>query len=389
MKEEHLILPVFLPNRGCPSRCVFCDQSITAGSAPTRLTPSLLVSWVEEARRQNGREGKATAIRGCEIAYFGATFTGLPLGEQEAWLQAGQTLIQRGLAKSIRISTRPDHVDDSTIERLVRQGVSTVELGVQSLSTPVLTLSQRGYDAATAESAVLRLMKAGCDVVVQLMPFLPGSTQEDDLHAARRVALLRPQGLRLFPTLVLRGTRLAEWYERGEYKPAGYAQAAHRCAAMMEPALEAGVKVLRIGLQDSESLRSNLVAGPHHPALGELAWASLLATVLSGLLQSPEFAGSSPRITVGPRAASLMLGHAGFGRRHLSLLVGRTVDIDCWRSLSLTTGETPWPPMAERPHKGVVKRLGEWVIVGNSEWLHLDRADEDADSSLEESGETG
>jgi len=376
VKEEHLILPIFLPNRGCPSRCVFCDQTVTAGSAPTRLTPALLVSWVEEARKQTGHDMKGSPTQICEIAYFGATFTGLPLAEQNAWLQAARTLIQRGLAHSVRISTRPDHLEDETIRRLVDQGVRTVELGVQSLSTPVLSLSQRDYDAATAESAILRLMKAGCNVVVQLMPFLPGATQEDDLYAARRVALLRPHGLRLFPTLVLQGTRLADWYQRGEYTPAGYAQAAHRCAEMMYPALETGVRVLRIGLQDSESLRSHLVAGPHHPALGELAWASVLSRLVAEVLNSDSFAGSSPRITVSQRSASLMLGHAGFGRRHLSSLIGRTVDIDCWQESD------------EHPAPTVVKVLGDLVITGDKEWLHLDRKGPNADSSLEEFGET-
>lgn len=369
MREELSILPVFLPNRGCPLRCVFCDQSITAGSAPTWLTPLTLPDWVEACCMQSCQDPNSPPPPRRELALFGATFTGMPLADQQAWLDAAAVLKERELIESVRVSTRPDHMDADTVTRLRQQGVTTVELGVQSLSTPVLHLCRREYDETVVEQAFVRLHNAGMRVVAQLMPFLPGAMPEDDIYSVTRLAYWKPDALRLFPTLVLRGTTLEEWYHQGAYVAAGIGEAAARCAEMMYIALNHGVSVLRVGMQDSVSLRSSLVAGPHHPAFGELAWACLAATLLHRVVLSLA-KPSLPTFTVSTRSASLMLGHAGFGKRRLESLLAQCVSLQHMGELDVEACAS-----AEFADTGLLEqeltRLGPLAVFGDSQHVHL------------------
>lgn len=369
MREELSILPVFLPNRGCPLRCVFCDQSITAGSAPTWLTPLTLPDWVEACCMQSCQDPNSPPPPRRELALFGATFTGMSLADQQAWLEAAAVLKERELIESVRISTRPDHMDVATVQRLKQNGVTTVELGVQSLSTPVLHLCRREYDEGVVEQAFVQLRNAGIRVVAQLMPYLPGAMLEDDLYSVTRLVHWNPVAIRLFPTLVLRGTTLEEWYHQGVYVAAGIGEAAVRCADMMQIALTHGVSVLRVGMQDSDSLRASLVAGPHHPAFGELAWACLAASLLNRVVQ--ELAPvAPPAFTVSTRSASLMLGHAGFGKRRLETLLAQSVSLQYLGELDVEACTS-----AEFAETGILERqlatLGPLSVFGDSQHLHL------------------
>ncbi len=359
MKEEITILPVFLPNRGCPQRCVFCDQSITAGTAPTWLTPLTLPDWVQESCHQACGDPDSPPPPKRELALFGATFTGLPLAEQTSWLAAAQILKDRGVIESVRISTRPDQIDKQTVDRLQMSGVKTVELGIQSLSTPVLHLCRREYEEPVVEQAINLLHEAGIAVIGQLMPFLPGAMEEDDLYSVARLSRWKPDGLRLFPTLVLRSTLLEEWYHQGSYVPPGVGEAALRCSEMMQVSLQASVPILRVGMQDSESLRASLVAGPHHPALGELAWAALAALVLSKVVERLDTRPALPQFTVLSRSASLMMGHSAFGKRRLETLLGSAISMDC-----AVTDVSPAP----RPS---LATLGPLKVSGDSGHLYL------------------
>ncbi len=306
------ILPFWFPNHGCPTRCTFCDQSAAQGEAIATPTPEQIATTIHEAAR-------VESDRPLVAAYYGGTFTALPEKRQLELLEPASTLLRQGVLSGIRVSTHPSYTSTQTMARLHSLGVGTVELGVQSFSTEVLTRNHRNYDRTEALEACRTVLDAGLDLVVQLMPFLPGATEADDMEAARLVAELKPSGVRLFPTVALAGTQLESWWREGAWEPPTVEETAVRVARMLRIIVAAEVPVLRIGLQSSRSLDRAVLAGPYHPALGELCRSALLADVLSLALEEMKREGTTcPQLVVEQALASLLTGHEQFGLARLS-----------------------------------------------------------------------
>lgn len=309
------ILPFFFPNKGCGSRCTYCCQAATMGHALDSPAPHTIEALARSARKQRDD-------RPLEIAYFGGTFTAFDAAEQELYLSVARKLKEEGVVDGVRISTHPGYLDDRICSYLLEQGVDTVELGVQSFALAPLTAAGRNYDGERAGQACRQIQDAGLGLVIQLMPFLPGSALADDLESAALTAGLRPDGVRLFPTVVLKGTVLADMAAAGRYVPATVDEARDRCAAMLFPLDEAKIPVLRIGLQASEMTGRQVESGPYHPALGELSWGAYLADRLARMIQAlPDL--TARHIQVEPSLASLLLGHGGAAMERLRCALGR------------------------------------------------------------------
>ncbi|QXE88981.1 radical SAM protein [Geomonas subterranea] len=286
-----LLVPFFISHQGCPHRCVFCDQERVAGAAAGLPTPGHLLRRIEEYRL-------GAPARQLEVAFYGGTFTALPRRDQEGLLLPLQPLLAAGIVRSVRLSTRPDAVDPDTAAFLKEHGVATVELGVQSLDPEVLLLSGRGHGPCEVELSVAVLKRAGIEVGLQLMPGLPGDTPQRSLVSLRRALALKPAFLRIYPTLVIEGTELARRYREGSYHPLSLPQAVSLCKEMLVAAGEAGVPVIRFGLQPTSELDSPgvVLAGPYHPAFGQLVESELCFDRMSALLEGIP-AGS--RVTFG------------------------------------------------------------------------------------------
>lgn len=263
-------------------------------------------------------------------------------GTQRTFLEETRRLRERGLLARVRVSTRPDCVGPAALGLLREYGVSTIELGIQSFDDEVLAAAGRGYSARTARDACERVAASGFDLVVQIMAFLPGAAEESDIRSAGIAASSGAAGLRIFPTVVLRGTELHRMWERGRYVAATVEEAVDRVARMLEevytgssctPAPPAcaeprrfPIDLLRIGLQDGEWAGSALVAGPHHPALGELCLARLLARQLGeAAVELSRETGAPVPISVSPRLVSLLAGHGRAGEKALAEIAGNSV----------------------------------------------------------------
>lgn len=312
------ILPVFLPHRGCPARCIFCDQRVQTGvvSGPSP------VAAAEDLRRELcalQRRGRRAAL-----AFYGGSFDGLDDAERGAWLALASELVREGLVpEGVRISAHPAGLTPARIEELQRGGVRTIEIGVQSLDDAVLAGVRRGHDAAEAVAACRRVQGAGLDCIVQLMMGLPGADASSDEATARGVAALGPAGARIHPTLVLRGTPLAMLLRDGQWAPPELDEAVGRVAGMASIIEAAGVPVLRLGVQEVDGLGARVLAGAWHPAFGELVRGELLAQRLAAGLGEGETA-----VRVARREASLLLGHGRRGLRRLEALAGRRIEAE-------------------------------------------------------------
>jgi len=273
------VVPFFISHLGCPQRCVFCDQEKIAGARGALPgAPEMLARIAQYRESAPGRE--------LEVAFYGGTFTALPRADQHSLLAALQPLLASGYLAAVRLSTRPDAVDSETAFFLKAFGVGTVELGVQSMDDEVLRLSGRGHTARDAELAVRALQGAGLCVGVQLMPGLPGDSDERSLYSLERVLLLKPSFLRIYPTLVLSGTELASLYRAGSYLPQSLDDAVTLCKRMLLAARRAGVPVIRLGLQATSELEAPgvLLAGPYHPAFGQLVESELFYDLMCDLV---------------------------------------------------------------------------------------------------------
>lgn len=299
---KRVIVPFFISHQGCPHRCLFCDQKTLNGSSGRLPMPSEIVDTVRRYRH-------SSHLSQVSVAFYGGTFTSLPQETQRVLLAAVQPLIESGEVGGIRISTRPDAVDDGTAGFLASRGVTLVELGAQSFDDLVLDRTERGYGQRDIVGAVDVLRRHGLKVGIQLMPGLPGDTPERSLGSFESALALRPDCLRLYPTVVLKGTRLAELYYAGAYRPLSLDEAVSRCKEMLHRALQTGVPVIRMGIHPGNDLQEGaaIVAGPYHPAFRHLVESELCFDLICRVVGEP-----SPHdrmvVTCSPRLVSAVIG---------------------------------------------------------------------------------
>ncbi len=319
-----LIIPVFIPHEGCPHRCLFCNQHRISGwNRP--VTPETvqaeIAAWLERA---GGR-------RETQAAFYGGSFTALPRSRQEELLLAARPFLDAGQLRSLRLSTRPDCMDAEQAAFLKDRRVATVELGAQSMSDEVLAFAKRGHTAADTERAAAVLRQAGLETGIQLLIGLPGDSRASLRRTVDRVIALRPDFIRLYPLLVVQNSGLADLHAQGSYKPLSLAKAVILTAFMKERFERAGIRVIRTGLQAGEELESSLLAGPWHPAFGELVSSRLLLRQTRRLLAQAKT--GTFRLRINPRDQSAFRGLK-------SANVERLRQLGLWQRITLTTDPT-------------------------------------------------
>ena len=270
MKLRHNTIPVFIPEEACPNQCVFCNQHRIAGAecAPT----------VEEVvSKVNTHLLTIPAGGEVEIGFFGGNFTGIPIKEQQAYLECVQPYIKSGRVHGIRLSTRPDYINKDILEFLKLYKVTSIELGAQSLDDEVLKLAGRGHTALQVQEAAKLIKENGYNLGLQMMIGLPGDTAEKSIFTAEEIIRLGADCTRIYPTLVIKNTELEQLYIDGKYQPLSLDEAISRVADLVPLFIEANVKILRIGLHPSEGLldRTSLVAGPFEVAFGEMVFSEI------------------------------------------------------------------------------------------------------------------
>ena len=280
-----LVIPVFVPHAGCPNDCCFCNQKIISGS---QKAPSAeeIESKIEIYRKAAGRFDET------QIAFYGGSFTAIEPELQEKYLETVQKYlkINGGFADKIRLSTRPDAIDETVIERLLHYNVRIVELGAQSMDDNVLRLSNRGHSAADTVRASEMLKKAGIILGLQTMQGLPGADFDGDIRTAEKICGIGPDFVRIYPTVVLKHSRLGRDYESGVYRAMPLKRMVELCGRLAEMYVERGIKIIRMGLQTTETIsneseNSDIIGGPYHEAFGQLVKDYLLEQEVAGVAE--------------------------------------------------------------------------------------------------------
>ena len=281
--KKHRNIPIFIPHLGCPNLCVFCNQRSISGCQ--KFERESVISEIEEAL--------STIPCDCEveIAYFGGSFTGIDRELMIYLLDVAKSYVCReddGRAKvvGIRMSTRPDYINDEIMDILSYYPIKTIELGLQSMSDEVLLISKRGHTSRDAERACKLICERGIDLVGQMMIGLPGGSLENELETAKRICDMGASGARIYPTVVFYDTELADMAERGEYQPIALDDAIYRSKEVLKIFLEHNVECIRIGICASDNLfdEEKVMGGANHAALGELVIGELYYDEMCDLL---------------------------------------------------------------------------------------------------------
>jgi histone acetyltransferase (RNA polymerase elongator complex component) len=289
--KTHVTIPFYIPHLGCPHECVFCNQRMITGTGDSVSAGEIrekILSWKQSVDDR-------TIL---EIGFFGGSFTGIDPVLQETYLSEAYSALDGGLIDSIRLSTRPDYIDEQICERLVRYKVKTVELGVQSFDETVLAHAQRGHTVEDIYQAAELLSSYGTDMVIQLMPGLQGDSHESSIDDARKAAELHPSAVRIYPAVVIEHTKLAELFRAGIYLPLTLEEAIERCTAMKDIFDRAEITVIRMGIHPVKEKEVSIIAGPYHPSFGFLVKSRQRRNELAEKLQKLEFRGQSIDLTL-------------------------------------------------------------------------------------------
>jgi histone acetyltransferase (RNA polymerase elongator complex component) len=282
MSTIPLIIPIFLPAIGCRERCLFCNQKAALEGSPSSAS---VRNFIEAAlaRIPNDNESRER-----QIAFYGGSFTAIHRDDQVRYLREVRPFLASGQIDSIRISTRPDALDEETLSLLKEYEVKTIEVGVQSMIDEVLSLAHRGHHAEDTVSATLRLKQWGFEVGHQLMIGLPGDSCDRFLQTLDRVIELKPDFVRIHPTLVLKGAPLEGFWRGGRYSPLQLDEAVQWLKQGLLRLENSSIRVARIGLQPTLELERDYLAGPYHPAFRQLVDSAIFFDMAASLLQASQ-----------------------------------------------------------------------------------------------------
>ncbi len=319
---RHINIPVFIPHMGCPNDCVFCNQRKISGVEKFDIhsVPELLKEAFSTVDSEHDE---------VEIAFFGGSFTGIDREDMLYLLTLAREYIDRGMTRSIRLSTRPDYIDGEILDILAEYGVTDIELGLQSMSDKVLSASKRGHTAEDGERACKLIKERGFNLVGQMMIGLPESTAELEVMTAEKLVSLGCGGARIYPTVVFCDTELSEMMAHGKYTPLELEDGIARSCDALEVFVNGGVPVIRLGLCASDNLftEGTMVGGSYHSAMGELVYSELyrrrIAALLSDKVRGKDITVYVPKgetsKAVGQKKRNIMKIRADYGISNIKI----------------------------------------------------------------------
>ena len=308
MKKEYII-PIFVPHLGCQHACVFCNQTKITGTQ-RQVTANDVKSTIEQYL--NNFKDKENKV---EVAFFGGSFTGIDEKKQNELLEAVQKYIKEGKVDSIRISTRPDYIDKKILKRLKKYNVKTIELGVQSTDNYILARANRGHTFKDVKKASKLIRFYRLTLGHQMMIGLPDSTALDEINTAKDLIKLKPKIVRIYPVLVIKQTELEKQYNNDEYEPLTLVQAVERSKDVANLFNKHKIKVIRIGLQntdeitDPQNANSQVVAGPYHPAFRQLVEGAMWYDSIVSKIKKYNTKVKVVEIIANPEDVNNIIGH--------------------------------------------------------------------------------
>ncbi|AXU78700.1 TPA: elongator complex protein 3 [Clostridioides difficile] len=269
------IIPIFVPHKGCPHDCIFCNQKKITGVS-TDVTSEDARNIIEECLETIDKDADV------EIAFFGGSFTAIDINIQKSLLSVAKEYVEKGLVKDIRMSTRPDCIDEDILSMLKEYKTSIIELGVQSLDEKVLLDSIRGHQSEIVYKSSKMIKNSGIKLGLQMMIGLPADTEEKCIFTAKKFVELKPDCVRVYPTLVVKDTGLEKLMEQNKYNPFTLEESVNIVKKVLVLFYVNNINVIRVGLQATDDIQIGkaVLAGPYHPAFRELVEADMIKDYL-------------------------------------------------------------------------------------------------------------
>ena len=297
--KKHAIIPIFIPHKGCPNECIFCNQKkITAHqkSVTVKDVEDIVETWLPTLQNRG--------IETIELSFFGGSFTGIPMDEQKAYLAVAKKYKGMGKIDKIHMSTRPDYINEEILDNLVSYGADTIELGVQSFDDEVLRKAKRGHDSSIVYKSSKMIQDYGFELGIQLMIGLPGDSRESCTYSAEETVKIGPSIARLYPTVTIKDTELYDCWRNGTFIPLTQDEAVYRTKEMYKILDAAGIDIIRVGLKSSDIINEDgdIAPGTFHPAFRQLVEGQIARDEIenqlknSGILPSHDTCAPEKRI---------------------------------------------------------------------------------------------
>ena len=308
MKKQYII-PIFVPHLGCPNDCIFCNQKSISGqkkSMTKEEAKNIIDNYLASINKEDAE---------IEIAFFGGSFTAIEKEKQEELLKVAYEYVKEGKVESIRISTRPDCIDKETLKRLKKYKVKTIELGVQSANDYILKRANRGHTFKDVKKASKLIRWYGFKLGHQMMVGLPESTRKDEINTAKELIKLKPNMVRIYPVLVVKGTKLEKDYNENKYKPLSVVQAVETCKELVRMFADKKIDIIGVGLQNTDEIsdpkneKSEVVAGPYHPAFRQLVESGMWYDSIVEKIKKLNVKVKEVEVTVNPIDKNNVIGH--------------------------------------------------------------------------------
>ncbi|MBR3254930.1 MAG: radical SAM protein [Clostridia bacterium] len=321
---KNYVIPIFVPHLGCPNDCVFCNQNKISGQKTnvTKEDVDKTIKYYLDHIKDHDKN--------VEVAFFGGSFTGIDENVQNELLEAAYKYIENGQVNSIRISTRPDYINKDILKRLKKYKVKTIELGVQSANDYILKKSARGHTFEDVKKASKLIRWYGFKLGHQMMVGLPESTKIDEINTAKSLIKLKPKMVRIYPVLVIKGTKLEKDYQEGKYKPLTVVQAVEICKELVRMFDNKNIDVIRVGLQNTDEItspefeNSEVVSGPFHPAFRQLVESSMWYDAIVDKIKKLNAKVKEVEVQVNSQDVNNVIGH----KKENVLKLKDTYDVD-------------------------------------------------------------
>lgn len=299
---KHYNVALFIPHNGCPHQCSFCNQKEITGVSVQPQAEDIIKSV------KIAKESLKDKTKQAEIAFFGGSFTAIDREYMISLLKAASPYVLSGEFYGIRISTRPDAIDDTVLSILKKYGVTAIELGAQSMCDDVLLANERGHTSDDVIKSSELIKSYGFSLGLQMMTGLYKSDYQKDVYTAHMLAKQNPDTVRIYPTVIMESTKLGKLYKSGEYVPMGFEETVDLCAELILYFEEKNIKVIRLGLHESESLKNDMISGVYHPAFREICESRILLKRAITLIEENNIKNGDVTFCISPKSLSKFKG---------------------------------------------------------------------------------
>jgi len=298
-------IPIFVPHKGCPHDCIFCNQKRITGQTLDISTNDVINIIEENLSSINSFDGEKYV----EIAFFGGSFTAIEKPLRESLCKIAYKYLKEGRVNGIRCSTRPDCIDDEILKELKEYGFTAIEIGVQSTDDKVLLKSQRGHTSDVVFYASNLIKEYGFSLGLQMMIGLLGDTYEKSIKTAKDIISLKPDCVRIYPTLVIKDTHLYDMMQNGDYTPITLDYTVKILGEILDMFYKENINVIRVGLQTTDEVNQKNVLGPYHPAIRELAEGELFKNKIEKYIIDKSLKDTNLIVFANLKSISKISGH--------------------------------------------------------------------------------